>query len=95
MNAYLAQIKNDILPILKQAGIKRSGIFGSYVRQENTNDSDIDLLVDFPRNKSLYDFIALKLKLEDTLGKKVDLVDYSTIKSQIKNTVLNQQIRIL
>ncbi len=95
MNAYITKIKNEALPILKQAGVKRSGIFGSYVRQENTIDSDIDLLVDFPRNKSLYDFIALKLELEDTLGKKVDLVDYSTLKPQIKKTILNQQVRIL
>lgn len=41
----IAEIKNKILPILKQAGVKRSSLFGSYVRGEETIESDIDILI--------------------------------------------------
>lgn len=91
----IEKIKNKILPILKQAGVKRSSIFGSYVRGEETKNSDIDILVDFPKNKSLLDFVGLELQLEETLGTKVDLVEYKTIKPRLKPYILGNQVRIL
>lgn len=95
MRADLQQIKNKALPILKEAEVSRSAIFGSYARGENTENSDIDILVDLPPDKSLLDFIDLKIKLEEMLGKKVDLVEYSTIKPRLKKYILNNQVQIL
>lgn len=88
-------IKNKILPILKRAGVKRSSIFGSYVRGDQTKNSDIDILVDFPRGKSLFDFIDLELKLEEALGKKVDLGEYTTIKPRLKDYILKEAVQII
>ena len=93
--ANLDQIKNKAVPILKEAGVTHSALFGSYVRGENKANSDIDILVDLPKEKGLFDFIELRLKLEDALDKKVDLVEYSTIKPRLKNNILNDQVRIL
>lgn len=89
------EIKQKALPILKEAGVAHSSIFGSYVRGEQREDSDIDMLVDFPKDKSLFDFVELQLKLEEALNKKVDLGEYKTLKPRIRDRVLNQQVQIL
>ena len=89
------QIKTQILPVLKKAGVTRSSIFGSYARGEETKNSDVDILVDFPEEKSLFDFVGLKLDLEDILEKKVDLVEYGAIKPLIKDQILSEQIPIM
>ena len=47
------------------------------------------------KNMSLLGFIELKQKLEDALEKKVDLVEYSVIKPLIKNSILNEEIKII
>lgn len=95
MRVYLEDIKTKALPILKEAGVTRSSIFGSYVRGENKKGSDIDILVDLPSDKSLFDVIDLKLKLEDTLGKPVDILEYDAIKPQLKRYILPKQVQIL
>lgn len=95
MKADLENIKKKALPILREAGVTRSSIFGSYVRGEAKEDSDVDILVDFPRGKGLFEFVGLQQKLEEVLGKKVDLGEYGTLKPRIKDNVLSQQIRIL
>lgn len=95
MKVNLEQIKKKAVPILKQAGVTRSSLFGSYVRGEQTKDSDIDILVDFPKGKSLFDFVGLELRLEEALGTKVDLVEYETIKPRLKSYILSSQVRII
>ena len=95
MKTDLEEIKKKALPILKEAGVTRSSIFGSYARGENKKNSDIDILVDFPRGKGLFEFIGLQQELEEVLGKKVDLGEYNTLKPRIKDSVLSQQVRII
>ena len=91
----LDEIKNKATPILKEAGVKRSSIFGSYVRGEERSDSDIDILVDLPKGVGLFGFVGIQLKLEEAFGRRVDLVEYSTIKSRLKQYILNNQLPIL
>lgn len=95
MKANIEDIKKKALPILKEAGVTSSSIFGSYVYGKNKEDSDIDILVELPEDKTLFDFINLQSKLEGALGKKVDLGEYSAIKPRLKNYILNNQIQIL
>lgn len=95
MNEPIEKIKQKVVPILKEAGVTRSSIFGSYVRGEQREDSDIDILVDLPKGLSLFDVVELQYKLEDALGKKVDLVQYDTIKPRLKDYILSQQVSIL
>ncbi len=56
-------------------GVRRIGLFGSYVRGEEREESDIDLIVEFDAGKKNYDnFIELCFFLEELLGRKVDLL---------------------
>ncbi len=89
-------IKNKILPILKRHRVKRAGIFGSVVRSEAREESDIDILVEIERDDiSLLDFVGIQLELEDALDKKVDLGEYCTIKPIIRDKILKEEVRIL
>ncbi len=91
----IEEIKKKILPIFKKYGVKKAGIFGSVVRGEETEKSDIDILVEIEGRMSLLDFVGLKLELEEALGMKVDLGEYSAIKPIIKEQILSEEVAIL
>ncbi len=86
-------LKQRILPILRRSGVRRAGLFGSTVRK-NKIPADIDLLVELDNRMSLLGFINLKRSLEETLGQKVDLVEYSTLKPALKKNILDGQISV-
>lgn len=67
--------------LLKRYPISELGIFGSYVRGDYNEQSDIDILVDFNGRIGI-EFISLAHELEDTFNKKVDLVSRKGIKSK-------------
>ncbi len=70
------------------------GIFGSYVRNEQKEDSDVDILVEFEPDAriSLLDFVELENYLSDLLSVKVDLVEKSALKPRIGKHILNEVI---
>ncbi|PIZ67951.1 hypothetical protein COY12_00980, partial [Candidatus Roizmanbacteria bacterium CG_4_10_14_0_2_um_filter_33_96] len=72
MDKYTAKI----IPILKKYGVLRASLFGSVVRGDTHKNSDVDILVQVPKNKSLFDMMDIQFELEDALKKKVDLVEY-------------------
>jgi len=95
MNTIIKNIKEKVIPILQYHGIKKAGLFGSAVRDELNENSDIDILVEIKQDISLLDFIGIKLELEDAIGKKVDLVEYNCIKEQLKDYIVREQVKIL
>ena len=96
INREIEKIKPKIINILKKNKVTRAGIFGSYSRGDQKKNSDIDIVVEINnKNMSLLDFIELKLKLEDVLRKKIDLVEYSAIKPLIKNKILKEEVKII
>jgi len=88
------QIKHIIIPILKKYGIIKAGLFGSYAKNENTENSDVDILVEIGSPISLLEYVKIKLELEDSLNKKVDLVEYQAIKTRLEKNILAEEIRI-
>lgn len=61
-------------------GVNQIGLFGSYVRNEATENSDIDLLVDIRKDKKTFNnFLSLNYYLEELLGKKVELVTVQSL----------------
>jgi hypothetical protein len=95
MDTNINQIKNKVLPIVKQAGVTRCAIFGSYAKGEAKEKSDIDLLIDVPQGTGLFAFVNLKNKLEKALKKKVDLVTYKSINPYIRESILKNHLPIL
>ena len=62
------------LPYLRERyAVERLGLCGSFVRREQTGESDVDLLVTFSETPDLLEFVNLKRHLEDVLGREVDL----------------------
>lgn len=68
------------------------GIFGSYVRGEQNEASDVDVLINFEKAPSLLKFIELENYLSDTTGVKVDLVMKRVLKPRIAKNVLAEVI---
>ena len=89
-------IKKSISKILIEGGVKRAALFGSFARGDATEDSDIDLLIEFKgKRKSLLDLAALKIHLEESLGKKVDLITYNSLHPLLRDRILSEQVIIL
>jgi len=95
MQQSIQIIKRKIISILKRHGVTKAAVFGSLARGEEGRNSDIDILVEFKGEKSLLDLIGLKIELEEVLGKKVDIVEYSTIHPLLKERILREQMPIL
>jgi predicted nucleotidyltransferase len=69
-------------------------VFGSVVRGEADEQSDIDLMVDFEPGRSLLDHAGLWLELQDLLGVKVDVVSSRGIKARIRERVLQEAVSL-
>ena len=91
----IKKIRSKIIRILKKNKIKKAGIFGSYARGEQKKNSDVDILVEPPKNISLLDISGLKIELEDKLNKKVDIVSYNYIHPKLKEKILKSEVRII
>ncbi len=88
-NEIETKLKN-LKPILSaKYSVVRIGYFGSYSRNEQTENSDIDILVEFG-NPIGWDFFDLQEMLENELNLKVDLVSNKALKEQLKESILHQ-----
>lgn len=86
------EMKQRISLILRQAGVSRAAVFGSFARGEANQKSDIDLLVEFAGQKTLLDLVALKTRLEQAVGIKVDLITYQSLSPLLRDSILREQI---
>ncbi len=79
------------LPYLKENyGVSSMGLFGSYSRGEETEDSDIDLLVDFERPIDYFKLIDMEDYLKEKIGVEVEIVTRPALKDRIKNRILKE-----
>ena len=76
---------------LKELGVKRLGLFGSFVRGEQTPESDIDLLVQFEPDKKNFDnFIHLNGLLEDLLRRRVEIITTEALSPYLGPRILSE-----
>ncbi len=95
--------RDDVIRILTQAqrelheqyAVKSLALFGSVARNEARADSDVDLLVELSRPVGLFQFIGLKQYLEFVLGSPVDLGTTASLKLHLKESVLQEMIRVV
>jgi len=91
----LEGLRSKIIPILERHEVKKAAVFGSFVRGEQKEESDIDILVEFKGEKSLLDLAGLKIELEETLHRKVDVLTYNSLHPLLKDRILKEQKVIL
>lgn len=88
---FFIEILRQHLPELREKySVSYLGIFGSYIRGEQTKDSDLDVLIQFDKKPGLLKYIELENYLSDLLGVKVDLVMKSALKTNIGKQILNE-----
>lgn len=93
--AGFARLLRDHLPQLgERYGVESLGIFGSYVRGEEREGSDLDLLVEFVDTPDLLEFVALGRDLSELLGVKVDLVMKRALKPRIGKRILEEVVAV-
>lgn len=92
-NMTIQTIKKQITPILRSQGVVKAALFGSTARGKMKKNSDIDILIQYdPKlKKSLLDLVRLQYKLEEKLGRKVDLLTYKGINHLLKDIILSEQ----
>lgn len=84
-----------LMPDLKERfGVKSLGVFGSYARGETKRRSDLDLLVEFHRAPTMFEFVRLERHLANVLGLKVDLVMKSALKPEIGKRILAEVVPV-
>ncbi|MBK8900550.1 MAG: nucleotidyltransferase family protein [Anaerolineaceae bacterium] len=93
--AFSEQIRTVLPELRQQFGVTDLWLFGSYVREEQNEISDLDVLVSFENpTLSLIEFIQLEQKLSDLLGVQVDLVEKETLKPGIGQRVLQEALPV-
>jgi predicted nucleotidyltransferase len=92
------QIRNllsELKPELREKyGVTEIGVFGSYVRGEQTEESDLDILVDYSVDLSLLQIVGLENYLSDSLNQKVDLIPKSCLRPELKDIILNEVVLV-
>lgn len=87
--------KQQIIKHLRPYNPTMVGVFGSYARNEQRLDSDLDLLVKFAKPVNLLDLIGLEMELSDLLGIKVDLVTEPSVLPALRPYIEKDLQRIL
>jgi predicted nucleotidyltransferase len=88
VSAYLHQLQAHRDYLAKRYNISSIGVFGSYIRNEQAPDSDLDILVSFSQAPGLFKLVDLQDELSELLGVSVDLVVQSELKPQIGQHIL-------
>nr|QNO51592.1 hypothetical protein FJOHDBIG_00041 [Methanosarcinales archaeon ANME-1 ERB6] len=91
----IEEIKKTLIEALRKHEVKKAALFGSIVRGEATEESDIDLLIEFEGRKSLLDLAGLKLDLQELLRRRVDVLTYKSLHPLLKERILSEQEVIL
>ena len=80
----ILEIQKKILQILKEYGVKRAAIFGSVSRGDNKSESDIDIMISLGKPIGMFAYMSLIRKMENRLGRKVDLVTENSINKFVR-----------
>lgn len=82
--------KAEILALAAKHGASNVRLFGSVVRGDDQEGSDVDFLVDMQENRSLFDLIGLQLDIEKAIGRRVDVLTPNGINPYLKERILGE-----
>jgi predicted nucleotidyltransferase len=88
-------ININIINYLKPYNPERIGIFGSFARREETETSDIDILVKFRKTISLLDLVRIHRELSQILGRKVDLITEASLKNERLKNYIYKDLKVI
>lgn len=90
----IEKLKKAVPVLSEKYNVTRIGVFGSYIRNEQKENSDLDVLIDLDPSSSigLLKFMEMENYLSDALGVKVDLVMKEGLKPRIGKTILNEVV---
>ncbi len=78
--------------LLQQYKVKSIAIFGSYIRGQQNEESDLDLLVEFSSPVSLLHIVSLENHLTDILDVQVDVIPRKSIREELRDTILREAV---
>ncbi len=87
-------LKDNKIQLNKMFEVKEIGVFGSYIKNEQTKKSDLDILVEFESSIDFFDYIELEEHLTKILGIKVDLVMKKALKPNIGKNILKEVVYV-
>lgn len=94
LKEILHTLRTQLPDLEKGYGVKSLGVFGSYARGESCGRSDLDLLVEFDRVPTMFEFVRLERYLTAILGVKVDLVMKTALKPEIGKRILSELVPV-
>lgn len=94
VDRYRRTLRQHLPDLAEKYHVRTLEVFGSYVRDEQTPESDLDVLVTFDKVPSLLKLIDLEYHLGDLLGIKVDLVMKSSLKPRIGQNILREAVPV-
>lgn len=94
VDIYIKKLQGMLPELKKKYPIKYIGVFGSYVRGEQSASSDLDVLVEFNGSITLLGYARLENELSDKLGIKVDLVSKTALKPRIGKHILSEVVEV-
>jgi len=94
VDRYLLTLRQHLPELAEKYHVRSLEVFGSYVRDEQTPQSDLDVLVTFEKTPGLLRFVSLENHLSDLLGVKVDLVMKDSLKPRIGQRILSEAVPV-
>ncbi len=94
LDEVIAELRRVQPDLRRRYPIRELGIFGSYARGEQTEGSDVDIVVDLGDGVGLFELAGLQQDLSDTLGVKVDLVMKEALRRSIGQRILSEAVML-
>jgi predicted nucleotidyltransferase len=88
------QLYQSLKSHLLKNNVTRAAVFGSFARNEETDKSDIDVLIEV-NNMTMFDILRLEDELQKICQRKIDLVEYKAVKSSIQKYVFSDLVELI
>lgn len=93
-NPSIDEIRKAARPALEKHDVVKAELFGSYAKNEESDESDIDILVELEDGKTLAHMSELKKDLEEALEKDVDILTYDSVHPEIREKIFSEAVEI-